>query len=189
MSYLENNYKIVDDIVFIGTVLWTDFCLMGVGKQELYRFYAARIMNDFRYSYVNFKSLRFETEDNFNKLVDEGKIQKMSPMDTEKMFHRSLKYIEKICQQFTDKKVVVVTHHAPSEESIPTVYKQDKASAAFASNLEKFILRNSNIKLWCHGHIHTACDYNIGDCRVVCNPLGYARFNENTSFKDVVIDI
>jgi hypothetical protein len=27
--------------------------------------------------------------------------------------------------------------------------------------------------LWVHGHMHESSDYQIGQCRVVCNPCGY----------------
>jgi len=29
--------------------------------------------------------------------------------------------------------------------------------------------------LWLHGHTHAFADHRIGNCRVVCNPRGYAR--------------
>lgn len=27
--------------------------------------------------------------------------------------------------------------------------------------------------LWLHGHLHNSSMYEIGDCKVVCNPKGY----------------
>ena len=89
---------------------------------------------------------------------------------TEKEFKKSLKYIQKLSEQYPNKTIVVITHHAPSIKSIPLKYLNSDLSPAFASNLESFILKHSNIKLWCHGHIHSYNDYKIGDCRIVCNP-------------------
>ena len=39
--------------------------------------------------------------------------------------------------------------------------------------------------LWLHGHLHCAIDYRdaSGRCRVVANPLGYARKNEQIHFQ------
>lgn len=62
------------------------------------------------------------------------------------------------------------------------MYVGHKASASYASNLENFIMKYPNIKLWCHGHIHSNSDYMIGNCRVICNPRGYEHYKENTSF-------
>ena len=84
---------------------------------------------------------------------------------------------------FPDKKIIVVTHHAPSAKSIDIVYETDKANGSYASNLENFILDHPNIKLWCHGHIHSQSDYMIGDCRVICNPRGYEMYRPNLAFE------
>jgi len=36
--------------------------------------------------------------------------------------------------------------------------------------------------LWLHGHLHAPSDYRHAGCRVVANPLGYARKNEQAAF-------
>jgi hypothetical protein len=41
-----------------------------------------------------------------------------------------------------------------------------------------FILERPQIKLWTHGHTHEEFDYMIGSTRVVCNPRGYADYEE-----------
>lgn len=66
---------------------------------------------------------------------------------------------------------VVITHHAPHALSIAPRYDSDWVTAGFASQLpEKFFQARA---LWVHGHTHTAFDYRVGACRVVCNPRGY----------------
>lgn len=141
-------------------------------------------MNDFRYNYTNHYHIKEEMEGNFKELVIKEWIRKLRPGDTEKMFTATLKSIDKACRKFPNKEIVVVTHHAPSIKSIPEIYLTDKSTPAFASNLEPFILDRPNIKLWCHGHIHTTCDYQIGNCRVICNPRGYIQLGEKTGSKD-----
>lgn len=189
IAYLKNSYKIVDDIVFVGGILWTDFRLYGNAVQPLAEFYALQLMNDFRYNYTNTNHIKDETENNFEKLVAKEWIRKLRPGDTEKMFASTLKCIDTVCRKFPNKKIVVVTHHAPSSKSIPEIYLTDKSTPAFASNLEQFILDHPNIKLWCHGHIHSACDYPIGNCRVICNPRGYVQLGEQSCYQnDFVIN-
>jgi hypothetical protein len=38
-------------------------------------------------------------------------------------------------------------------------------------------------QLWLHGHLHAPSDYVAEGCRVVANPLGYARKNEQVHFQ------
>ena len=165
VSYLENNYKIIDDIVFIGATLWTDFKLYGEDFQIWDMQNAIKYMNDYRYNHY---------EDNGMRLL--------RPEDTLNMFNESFKFIKETVEKFKDKKVVVITHHAPSIKSIHAKYLNGFANACYASNLEQFIMDNPNIKLWIHGHVHNNFDYMIGDCRVVCNPRGYEMYKENFEF-------
>lgn len=185
LSFLNDSYKIVDNTVFVGGTLWTDYCLYGPDKKDIAKWFALRNMNDFRYGRVN-----FEEDVEHEKRTQNARL---SPEYCEKMFHQTVACIDDVCHRFHDKKIVVVTHHAPSEQSISAIYKNDHLNPAFASNLEDFILGYPNIKLWCHGHIHTASDYKIGECRVICNPRGYAKYYESaeqTGFtKDLIVEI
>jgi len=47
VSYLENDYKEIDDVVFIGATLWTDYNYRGSTMENMK--YAAVGMNDFNY--------------------------------------------------------------------------------------------------------------------------------------------
>jgi hypothetical protein len=38
-------------------------------------------------------------------------------------------------------------------------------------------------QVWLHGHLHCAHDYVHQGCRVVANPFGYARKNEQVNFE------
>ena len=166
ISFLNNDMKIIDDIVFVGCTLWTNYKLFGDSSADLYKFFATRSMNDYRYG-------------SFEK---DGKILRLTPEYCEEMFNKSVEYIHEIAQKYSQKKIVVITHHAPSVQSIEKEYLNSETPPAFASNLEDFILNHPNIKLWCHGHIHYFRDYYIDSCRVICNPRGYEHFSEETGF-------
>lgn len=166
VSYLENNYKIIDDIVFIGATLWTDFKLYGESFQLWDMQNAVKYINDYRY----------------NHYEDNSKLRLLRPEDTLNMFNESFKFIKDTVKQFKDKKVVIITHHAPSIKSIHAKYLNGFSNACYASNLEGFIMDNPNIKLWIHGHVHNNFDYIIGDTRIVCNPRGYEMYLENLEF-------
>lgn len=157
--FLENDYRVVDDVVFIGCILYTDFCLYN--NEEYCKQLATTSLNDFRYV----------------KVLKDGIIETITPEDTVELHKESLEFIEKTCQKFKDKKVVVISHHAPSEKCIEEKYKDDLLSAAFVSDLEWLIEKYDNIKLWCHGHVHHDVDFSLHGTRVVAHPFGY--YNEN----------
>jgi Icc-related predicted phosphoesterase len=81
-----------------------------------------------------------------------------------------------------DGKAVVVTHHAPSSQSVPPRYARDLLTPAFASNLEN-LMEGDWAALWVHGHMHESFDYEIYGTRVVCNPRGYAPEALNPDFR------
>lgn len=100
-------------------------------------------MNDFKYGHI-----------------ENGKeIVRLTPEYCEESFQKSIQFIKNVCETHTDKTIVVITHHAPSSQSLDREYLNSETSPSFASNLEDFILDHSNIKLWCHGHIHSFRDY------------------------------
>jgi hypothetical protein len=40
-----------------------------------------------------------------------------------------------------------------------------------------------HIKFWFHGHMHDSIDYQVGECRVLCNPRGYNYYQLNPNFE------
>jgi Icc-related predicted phosphoesterase len=75
---------------------------------------------------------------------------------------------------------VVVTHFAPTLKSADPRYGLTPGTAGFCNALDH-LLPKAN--LWLHGHLHCAHDYVHMGCRVVANPLGYARKNEQLAFE------
>jgi predicted phosphodiesterase len=75
---------------------------------------------------------------------------------------------------------VVVTHFAPTLKSADPRYGLTPGTAGFCNALDH-LLPKAN--LWLHGHLHCAQDYVHMGCRVVANPLGYARKNEQLAFE------
>lgn len=67
---------------------------------------------------------------------------------------------------------IVITHHLPSRQSLDPAYTSSSVNGAYASSLDELILERKP-RIWIHGHTHVACDYMIGETRVLCNPHGY----------------
>jgi Icc-related predicted phosphoesterase len=108
--------------------------------------------------------------------------RRLSPKDTRMYHFRSVRKLTEFLKAGEPERSIVVTHHAPSIQSIVDRYRTDPVSAAFASNMDDFILEHQP-RLWIHGHIHESFDYEIGKTRVVCNPRGYAPIEINKGFR------
>lgn len=81
---------------------------------------------------------------------------------------------------------VVITHHLPSFMSVSPKYAGHPLNAFFVSDVES-VIQKGKPQLWIHGHTHESVDYHIGATRVLCNPFGYARQEENRKFNDHLI--
>jgi hypothetical protein len=100
--------------------------------------------------------------------------------------HQACRYfLETELAKDFDGETVVVTHHAPSFQSVHERFAGDKMNICYANNLEALMWYNP-IKLWIHGHVHNSLDYIVGDelqsTRVICNPRGYFGYEENRDF-------
>jgi Icc-related predicted phosphoesterase len=117
--------------------------------------------------------------------------KKLSPEDTIALHKHTLRYLQKVISTFESKKVVVVTHHAPSKNSLKCPEgASDLINGVYSSNLDEFIESHPNIKLWIHGHIHSYHNYTIGSTQVICNPRGYIGYeNISKNFEWKVVEI
>jgi Icc-related predicted phosphoesterase len=78
---------------------------------------------------------------------------------------------------------VVVTHHLPSIGSITPRYRDSALNCFFACPQAEEIVLKQSPRLWIHGHTHDSIDYQLGQTRVFCNPLGYVGVEVNPFFK------
>ena len=86
--------------------------------------------------------------------------------------HESLRWLSESLDKSTAPVNIVVTHHAPSIRSVPVHYQSHIITAAYASDLSKFIISHQP-NYWFHGHLRNSASYQLSDCRVLCNPKGY----------------
>ncbi len=166
---LENDSIEIEGFRFFGCTLWSDMDLLG--DQRASPIAAADAMNDYRLIRLS-KTYR-----------------RLSPIDTKAWHARSVKKLREFLEAGDPERSVVVTHHAPSIQSIVDGYRSDHLSVAFASNLDEFILEYQPC-LWIHGHAHESYDYHIGKTRIICNPRGYAPIDINKEFRpDYTVEI
>ena len=178
ISYLENDCKMVDDVVFIGATLWTDYTYGGNQSENM--LLAATSMNDFAFG-------RFE---------EEGETVPLRAEHCLEMFEESLNFIKTTYDKFnnTEKKIVLIVHHGISPKALTEKYRNSRYNAVYVSDLENYVTQNmSNLALVVHGHIHSRLKYRIGDIPVICNPCGYVIDQEDRKtpiwVRDLIIDV
>lgn len=103
-------------------------------------------------------------------------------VDHQKFIHELGKCVEDNALDM--RKIIVMSHHAPSYNSVHEMYRGSMLNDAYASDLENVIVSAPHIKYWFHGHMHDNMDYMVEDCRVVCNPRGYYGHYLNPEFND-----
>ncbi|MCS3870629.1 Icc-related predicted phosphoesterase [Chryseobacterium ginsenosidimutans] len=165
---LEDSFVDIDGIRFHGATLWTDFSIFG--DPRYYGMTCQSLMNDYKY------------------IRRDPSYSKMRTIDTFKIHQFSKAWLQKSLENSQGLKNIVVTHHAPSIQSVPEKYKNDPVTSAYASNLEDFILEYQPL-YWIHGHIHTPSRYKIGETEVICNPHGYIDEKYNGYEKELIVEV
>ena len=155
---MENSVVKIKDIVFLGATLWTDFR----NENPLEMMEASRFLNDY-------KTIRIGS--NYRKL---------RPEDTLEFHKKSKQFLLDTLPMFENQKVWVLSHHAPSYQSISTKYRMETTNGSYASDFDDLILSHPQIKYFSHGHTHESFDYRIEECRVICNPRGYYNSYNNS---------
>jgi len=156
---LDKESIVIGDITFFGGTLWTD-----MNKEDPVTMYMIKnAMNDFN-------CIR-------NTLI--GPHTKFQPEDAVTDHNDFLEKLKTLLAMKPTEKIVVCGHHSPSKLSTHPKYKDEVLmNGGYSSDLSNFILDNSNIKLWTHGHTHDPFDYMFGSTRIVCNPRGYHGYEQ-----------
>jgi predicted phosphodiesterase len=156
---------------FIGTTLWSDFDALGPASDDS----AATLGQQLKARDKAFRAANYYLKK--NSATRQG-----LPMLADGIREQAL-----VCQQWLrsalavpfDGNTVVVTHFAPSLHSADPRYGLTPGTAGFCNALDYLL---PQAQLWLHGHLHAPSDYTHQGCRVVANPLGYARKNEQVGF-------
>jgi Calcineurin-like phosphoesterase len=168
------------EVRFVGTTLWSDYdalALIGKAVDDL--------TEQLRLRSKAFRAANFY-------LQKAATVRNGLPWLAEDMREQAL-----LCQQWLQQALVappkpatptvVVTHFAPSLRSADPRYGLTPSTAGFCNSLDSYL---DHASLWLHGHLHCPSDYlhhstmvPKTSCRVVANPLGYARKGEQDAFR------
>ena len=157
---LENSVVKIKDWNFIGATLWTDFR----NENALEMMEAKNYMSDYKVIRIG------------------SNYRKLNPEDTLGFHRKSKQFLIETLPLFKNQKVWVLTHHAPSYQSVHPRYRTETTNGSYASNLDDLIFDNPQIRYWSHGHMHDNFDYMVGGCRIMCNPRGYHPAEVNPEF-------
>ena len=156
VTLLENESEQYNGVTFAGATLWTDMNRFDHMTMDS----AALCMNDYHAIANGDNPLR--------------------AADTVSHNLNSRRFIEDTAS-LSNTPVFVITHHAPTYQSVQGRYIASKHF--YAQDMTELVETHPNIKYWAHGHIHHNNDYMVGQCRVISNPRGYHGYEENKSFR------
>ena len=183
LIWLERETQVLNGIRFVGTTLWTDFDALAppaattaaAPTNALAQQLKAR---DKAFRAANYYLKKTQTTCNGEPWLAEG-----------------VRAQGLVCQEWLrdalatpfDGPTVAVTHFAPSLHSADPRYGNTPGTAGFCNALDDLL---PHAQLWLHGHLHAPSHYTHRGCRVVANPLGYARKNEQAAFQpEILIEI
>ena len=149
---LERDCITIDGINFFGATLWTDFELFG--DPRIAGYHCQQVMTDYK------------------KIRLSPKYSKLRSIDVAVIHKKAIDWLSTELAKRAGEKNVVISHHGPSDKSLPSHKRDELISSAYVSDLESLIM-DCKPSLWVHGHLHNSSDYMVGDTRIVCNPRGY----------------
>ena len=179
IGWLERETVHLHGVRFVGTTLWSDFDALGEHEGS------ADLARRLKLREKAFRAANFY-------LRKTGGTRHGQPFLAEAVREEAL-----ACQHWLATALaepfagptVVVTHFAPSLRSADPRYGLVPGTAGFCNALDALL---PQAQLWLHGHLHAPSDYTASgvradgtpwQCRVVANPLGYARKGEQAAFQ------
>ncbi len=181
LIWLEREVLVMAGVRFIGTTLWSDFDALGLtepapatrtgvdaGSNRLAQLLKSR---DKAFRAANYYLRKTETTRNGEPWLADGLREQALVCQA---------WLRDALAQPFDGNTVVVTHFAPSLLSADPRYGRTPGTAGFCNALDDML---PLAQWWLHGHLHAPSDYIHQGCHVVANPLGYARKNEQVSFR------
>jgi len=176
---LERETLVMGSVRFVGTTLWADYDALADEQQ----------VSDLTRR-LKLREKAFRAANHY--LRKTGGTKDGEPFLAEPMRELALvctEWLRKALATPFDGTTVAVTHFAPSLRSADPRYGVVPGTAGFCNVLDELL---PHAQVWIHGHLHAPSDYTVQGaradgspfaCRVVANPLGYARNGEQETFR------
>lgn len=173
LIWLESEVVLLQGVRFVGSTLWTDFDALST---DAARSADITLGQQLKAREKAFRAANFYLKKNHS--LHQGRPMLAPEVRAEGL--RSQTWLREALASSFAGSTVVVTHFAPSLLSADPRYGLTPGTAGFCNALDDLF---PLAKLWLHGHLHCPNDYVKLGCRVVANPLGYARKGEQAAFQ------
>ena len=176
LIWLERQTVVLSGVRFVGCTLWTDFDALSTDAARSAPGGAITLGAQLKARDKAFRAANFYLKKNHSLRGGE-------PVLAEALREEGLASQAWLRQALAvpfEGPTVVVTHFAPSLFSADPRYGLSPGTAGFCNALDELL---PLADVWLHGHLHCPQDYVRGGCRVVANPLGYARKGEQDAFR------
>jgi hypothetical protein len=174
LIWLERESVVLQGVRFVGSTLWADFDALSTEK--------ARTEDITLGEQLKMREKAFRAANFY--LTKNHAFRKGQPMLADAVREEGLKSQAWLRQALAvpfGGPTVAVTHFAPSLLSADPRYGLTPGTAGFCNSLDELLPLAT---LWLHGHLHCPVDYVRHGCRVLANPLGYARKGEQAGFRE-----
>ena len=174
LIWLERQSVVLQGVRFVGSTLWSDFDALSTREAERGDI---TLGEQLKAREKAFRAANFYLKKNHS--LHHG--QPMLAAEVRDQGLLAQAWLREALTQPFDGPTVAVTHFAPSLLSADPRYGLTPGTAGFCNSLDDLL---PFARLWLHGHLHCPNDYVSQGCRVVANPLGYARKGEQERFRE-----
>ena len=148
---LDNQTHTLGDVLFVGSTLWSN-----ISEED---------------------DLEIQHRINDYRMIYNEKGNRISPAEIRSEFKKNLHFLEETIASNPDKKIVIITHHAPLNKNTSFAdYEGEVTNTAFATHID--LTNDSNVRYWIYGHTHHNAQIKKGNYTVLSNQMGY--FGEHT---------
>ena len=184
LIWLERETTVLHGVRFVGTTLWSDFDALAPPDDGPQRQPA-----------INALAQQLKAREKAFRAANYYLKKTLTTRGGAPLLAEQVRELGLACQHWLRDALAVpfvgptvaVTHFAPSMHSADPRYGRAPGTAGFCNALDDLLPMAT---LWLHGHLHAPSDYLHHGCRVVANPLGYARKNEQAAFQpELLIEI
>jgi hypothetical protein len=195
LIWLERETQVLHGIRFVGTTLWTDFDAFARMAAVHSKGNASSMALSNAHTHANALAQQLKARDKACRAANYYLKKTQTTRHGEPWLADGVRAQGLVCQAWLqealatpfDGPTVAVTHFAPSLHSADPRYGNTPGTAGFCNALDDLL---PHAQLWLHGHLHAPSHYTHRGCRVVANPLGYARKNEQSTFQpEILIEI
>ncbi len=157
VTILDNEAIDIAGVKFFGTTLWSDF----ENRNDVAMEKARRGMGEY-----------FFTKTRGSDPGGQTALARLRPADTLAAHDQAIATIRHQSSVALGP-MVIVSHHAPSQQGLNPLHKGNGLDGAFASDLEDFIGELADVPIWVHGHTHIRKRYRIGNTTLLANCRGF----------------